>query len=514
MHPYLHAQSTPEKLAIVNATTGDSRTFRQLDERSNQVAQYFSSQGISPGDAIAILMTNRIEYFECVWGAQRSGLYYVCISNQLNAEEIAYILRDSGARLLITCDRVDPDVVGQALCLSGNVAHLRVGNNDGSLDCYESRIGSMPTYPINNEVAGIDMLYSSGTTGFPKGIKRPLESKPIDAHAPITDLLTKLYGVSRKAIYLSPAPLYHAAPLRWSIGMHHLGATVVIMEKFDAAQYLAAIGKYQVTHSQVVPTMLGRLLALETHVRASFEISSLQAIIHAAAPCPEQVKEGMIDWLGPIIHEYYAGTESNGFVSLTSEEWLAHRGSVGRAIVGEIHICDDDGNEVSTGETGNIYFSGGSTFRYHNDPEKTESSRHPVHTTWSTLGDVGRVDDDGFLYLSDRKAFMIISGGVNIYPQEAENILMGHPTVADVAVFGVPDSDFGEAVKAVVQPEIWNLAGEPLATELLQFCRSKLSKIKCPKTIEFMKELPRAPTGKLYKKQLRDPYWAATATNE
>jgi len=507
MHPYLHALTAPDKPALINALSGEVRTYAELDRRSNQMAQCARSIGLRPRDAVAILMTNRLEYFDAVWGAQRAGLYYVCVSSRLKAEEIAYILEDSGAQLLISCDQIPENVVSEAIAMSAGVKHLRIGSDSGVYDSFDVALDAMPTDPIDDEVAGVDMLYSSGTTGFPKGIKRPIEDKPIDAHAPITDLLKGLFGASSNSIYLSPAPLYHAAALRWCLGMHHIGASVIIMEKFEAAEYLAAVERYQVTLSQVVPTMLGRMLALPEIARKAIDTSSLEAIIHAAAPCPIPVKEAMIAWLGQIVHKYYAGTESNGFVSISSEEWLAHRGSVGTTVIGEIKICDEDGTELPMGEAGTVFFAGGNTFHYHNDPEKTLKSRHPIHSDWSTLGDIGRLDDEGYLYLSDRKAFMIISGGVNIYPQETENTLITHPAVADAAVFGIPDSDFGEAVKAVVQPEVWADSTPEFAEELIAFCREKLSNIKCPKSVDFMTELPRTPTGKLFKKQLRDANW-------
>ncbi|WP_199699179.1 AMP-binding protein [Oleomonas cavernae] len=353
------------------------------------------------------------------------------------------------------------------------------------------------------------MLYSSGTTGRPKGIKVALSGLPFGSPNTLFMLASALYGPSEGTIYLSPAPLYHAAPLRFSMTMMRFGGSVVVMEHFDPEEYLALIEKHRVTHSQVVPTMFARLLKLDPAVRGKYDVSSLQCIIHAAAPCPIPVKEQMIAWWGPIIHEYYAGTEGNGFCACNSAEWLAHKGTVGRPLFGVPHIVDDEGKELPAFEPGTIYFSDGTEFQYHNDPEKTASSRNDKG--WSTLGDIGYLDADGFLFLTDRKANMIISGGVNIYPQEAENLLITHPKVADVAVFGVPDPDWGEAVKAVVQPADMADAGPALEAELIAFCRENLSHVKCPKTVDFEAELPRHPTGKLYKRLLKDRYWQGEA---
>jgi acyl-CoA synthetase (AMP-forming)/AMP-acid ligase II len=284
-----------------------------------------------------------------------------------------------------------------------------------------------------------------------------------------------------------------------------MGATVVVMERFDAELYLEHLQQYRATHSQLVPTMFVRLLKLPDDVRASYDVSSIECIIHAAAPCPVPVKKKMIEWFGPVIHEYYAGTEGNGFVYCNSDMWLAHEGTVGMPINCTIHIVGEDGDEVPQGETGTVYLAGGPTFEYHNDPEKTKSSRHPKG--WSTLGDVGFLDADNFLYLTDRKAYMIISGGVNVYPQEAENVLVTHPKVLDVAVFGIPNEDLGEEVKAVVQPAEMpadDAAAQALAAELITYCRQQLAAVKCPRSIDFRGELPRHPTGKLYKRLLQN----------
>ncbi len=381
-------------------------------------------------------------------------------------------------------------------------------------DSYEEATGAQPAEPIADQVEGDDMLYSSGTTGKPKGVKPAFEPKEWGTQHAVTLLLQMLYGATEEHRYLSPAPLYHAAPLRFTREFQRLGGTVVVMEKFDPVDFLRLVEEHDITHTQVVPTMFVRMLKLPEGERTKFDVSSLECTIHAAAPCPVQVKEQMIEWWGPVIHEYYAGTEGNGFVACDSEEWLEHKGTVGKPIMGTLHICDDEtGEELPSGEPGTVYFeppeSEGepAVFEYHNDPEKTKNSRHPEHPTWSTLNDVGYVDDDGYLYLTDRKAFMIITGGVNVYPQEAENLLVNHDKVMDVAVFGIPHPDFGEEVKAVVQPIDMADAGPELERELIAFCREHLADVKCPRSVDFQEELPRHPTGKLYKRLLRDKYW-------
>jgi long-chain acyl-CoA synthetase len=321
----------------------------------------------------------------------------------------------------------------------------------------------------------------------------------------VTALAQMLYGFTADTVYLSPAPMYHAAPLRFSMAVLRLGGTIIAMERFDPADFLRLVEEHRVTHTQVVPTMFVRMLKLDEAERTRHDLSSLQVCIHAAAPCPIPVKEQMIEWWGPKIFEYYAGTEGNGFCAITSEEWLQHKGSVGKPLVGELHILDEDGEPRPPGEAGTIFFGNGGTFEYHNDPEKTASSRN--EQGWSTLGDIGYVDEDGYLYLTDRKSYMIISGGVNIYPQEAENVLTMHPKVMDVAVIGVPNEDFGEEVKAIVQPVDMADAGPELERELLAFCKEQLAGYKCPRSVDFSAELPRHPTGKLYKRLLRDRYW-------
>lgn len=510
MHPGAIAEKTPDKAAYIMAPSGETVTYRQLDDRSNQLAQLLRQRGLGPGDVIAIFMENNARYLEMCWAAQRSGLYYTAISSRLTAPEVAYIAKDCGARAFLTC-RALAEVAAEVLPqVAAAGVRLMVGGAAPGFEPYEEVVGAQPAQPLAEQTEGADMLYSSGTTGRPKGVKVALRQEPLGTSGALLMLVQGLYGLTQDSVYLSPAPQYHSAPLRFCMAALRTGATLVIMEHFDPEAFLALVERHRVTHTQVVPTMLVRMLKLAPEVRGRYDMSSLQCCVHAAAPCPVPVKHEMIQWWGPVLQEYYAGTEGNGFVAIDSEQWLAHPGSVGRPLVGQIHITDDEGTELTPGEPGTIWFEGGGSFEYHNDPAKTAASRDP--RGWSTLGDVGYVDEEGWLYLTDRKAFMIISGGVNIYPQEAENVLVTHPKVADVAVFGVPNEEMGEEVKAVVQPMDMAQAGPELEAELLAFCRSQLAHLKCPRSIDFDAELPRHPTGKLYKRLLKDRYWTGRET--
>ncbi|NWK96251.1 acyl-CoA synthetase [Sphingobium lactosutens] len=504
MHPGMTARAEPEKAAIIMADTGEVVSYRQLECRSNQAAHLFRAAGLREGDAVALLLDNTPDFLGITWGAHRAGLYFVCISTRLAPSEIAYILNDSGARLLVASGGLGgllAEIDGDAPVHRFTLGEERPGWRD-----WGKVIAAMPDSPIPDERAGIDMLYSSGTTGRPKGIKPPLpDDGDITLPTPLGTVCAKL-GFDRDTIYLSPAPLYHAAPLRWCREVQALGGTVVIMEKFDPEVALSLIERYRITHSQWVPTHFVRLLKLPQEVRDRHDCSSLKLAVHAAAPCPVPVKQAMIDWWGPILLEYYSGTEGAGITMISSPEWLSHPGSVGRSMIGQARICDEDDNLLPPRTEGLVSFEGGPPFSYHNDPEKTASviNRHG----WATLGDVGWMDEDGYLYLTDRKSFMIISGGVNIYPQEIENVLVLHPRIADAAVVSVPDPEMGEQVVAVLQPEDMADATEAFAQELVDWLRSRLSGVKIPRLIEFMPDLPRHPTGKLYKRILRDRYWA------
>ncbi len=507
MHPCHHAKATPDKPAYIMAGSGETVTFGELEARSNQLAHAFRDMGLNAGDTLAIFAENSARYFEICWAAQRAGLYFVCISSRLTAPEVEYIVKDSGARLLIASAGL-ASIAEQTKSLTHCDAYWSIDGDISGFDRLEEIRAAYPETPIADEQAGTDMLYSSGTTGRPKGLRPPLvPGAPIDEAGVLLALAQAVCRTEPSSIYLSPAPLYHAAPLRWCMSFTRFGCTLVIMEKFDPEGYLATLERHRITHTQLVPTMFVKMLKLPEDVRARYDVSTLDCAIHAAAPCPGPVKEQMIEWWGPVIEEYYAGSEGNGMTWVNSHDWMRKKGSVGRPLFGEIHICDDDGNELPVGEEGTIYYGGTVPPTYHNDEEKTRGARHPVHSDWSTLGDVGRIDEDGFLYLTDRKAFMIISGGVNIYPQEAENILITHPKVADCAVIGVPNDEFGEEVKAVVQPMPGVAPSDELAEELIAFCQANLAKIKCPKSVDFDPELPRHPTGKLYKRLIKDRYW-------
>ncbi len=510
MHPYHFAEKMPEHPAFIMASTDEVVTYKQLNDYSNQIAQLARARGLKVGDGIAIFMDNNKYFLEICWAAQRAGLYFTAVSSRLTAPEIDYIVRDCGAKLLFTSDYMKEEAIKLRDLLPEMDGLFMTGDAAEGFEDYLASRDAQPAEPVADETRGMDMLYSSGTTGRPKGIRRALTGEDIATEDALLNLVGLLYGFNEGSKYLSPAPLYHAAPLRYNMCVQQLGGTCVIMENFDPEAALALIEKHKCDKSQWVPTMFVRMLKLPDDVRQKYDLSSMQTAIHAAAPCPIPIKEQMIEWWGPIIYEYYAGSEGNGFTQLSSEEWLAHKGSVGTALTGILHICDDEGNELPIGEAGSIYFEqpeDAPSFEYHNDPKKTSESRHPVHKNWSTLGDVGRLDEEGYLYLTDRKAFMIISGGVNIYPQETENLLITHPKVADVAVIGVPNEDFGEEVKAVVQPANWADAGDALGEELIAFCKESLSAIKCPRSIDFDQELPRHPTGKLYKRLVRDRYW-------
>ncbi len=503
MHPSIHAQTNPSKPAVILAETGQMMTYAELDAASNQAAQLFRARGLKAGDAVAFMVTNEVEYYTLIWGAQRTGVNFVCMSTRLTADEANYILDNSGAKLFVLSAKLG----AQAGELKAGVECFSLGGAIPGYTSWEDAVAPMPATPIADEIAGAGMLYSSGTTGRPKGVKRAAaEPEEITAVSPLVMLAQMLYKVGPDSTYLSPAPLYHAAPLGWSMAVHKLGGTVVLMEKFDPEGALAAIERYRCTHGQFVPTHFVRMLKLPAAVRGKYDVSSMACAIHAAAPCPVTVKAAMIEWFGPVIEEYYAGTEGNGMTFITSAEWLEHKGSVGQAKLGIIHVLDESGNDLPPRQEGTIYFEGATNFEYHDDPEKTAAGRNAAG--WSTLGDVGWVDEAGYLYLTDRKSFMIISGGVNIYPQEIENHLVTHPKVQDVAVIGGPHAEMGEEVIAVIQPVNMTEADDALRDELTAYAREKLSGVKIPRRIDFRAELPRHDTGKLYKRLLRDEYWA------
>jgi fatty-acyl-CoA synthase len=497
------ARAHPDAAAVIMAASGEIVTFADLDAGSNRLAHLLRAAGLGVGDHLAIVMDNNAHYHEVAWAAQRSGLHYTAINSHLRAGEIQYILDDCGAKAVVASAALHDAVAG--LDLSRMAERLSVGGPLPGFDLYDERVAAWPATPIADECEGREMLYSSGTTGKPKGVRKSLPATPVgDPSAVPVQIATNLraVGIGPGAVYLSPAPLYHAAPLVYSMSVQRMGGTVVVLERFDPRLCLESIERYGVTHAQFVPTMFVRLLRLPEEERSRYDLSSLGYVVHAAAPCPVAVKRQMLDWWGPIIHEYYSGTEDIGSTWITAEEWLGHPGSVGRPVTATAHIVGPDGTELPAGQEGTIYFEGGRPFEYHNDPGKTASITNDKG--WRTLGDVGYLDEDGYLYLTDRAAHMIISGGVNIYPQEAENVLAGHPAVADVAVIGVPDPEMGEQVRALVQLVRPGAATEE---ELIAFCRRELASYKCPRTVELVDSLPRDPNGKLYKRLLKDRYW-------
>ncbi|MGD9603756.1 MAG: AMP-binding protein [Gammaproteobacteria bacterium] len=508
MYPGVHAIQHPDKPCFIMAGTGETVTYREFEARANRCAHLLRHHGLRRLDHLAIFMENNARYLEICSAGERSGVYYTCVNSYLTAEELAFIINDSQSRVLVT-SRARREVAREAVRQCPNLELTLVVDDadevDGFVD-YAKAVAPFPATPIPDEQLGCAMLYSSGTTGRPKGILRPLADVPPSTWLPLYQFVNTLWRYRHDMVYLSPAPLYHSAP-QAAVGMAiRNGATAIIMEKFDPEQYLALVERYRVTHSQLVPTMFSRMLKLPDDVRLKYDVSSLEMAVHAAAPCPEQVKHAIMQWWGPIVHEYYGATEGLGFTACTPEEWLAHPGTVGRVLLGELHILDEDGRECPVGEAGTVWFKTATPFEYYNDARRTAEARSP-DGTMSTVGDVGYVDADGYLYLTDRKTYMIISGGVNIYPQECENLLITHPKVADAAVFGVPNEDLGEEVKAVVQAMPGVATDALLEAELIAFCQQHLSRQKCPRSIDFEAELPRLPTGKLYKRVLRDRYW-------
>lgn len=503
-HPIAHAANRPDHPAVIMAGSGQQQTYGELDQAANQFAQLLRGRGFAPNDAFAVLLENRIEYFTLVWGSQRAGTLLVPISTRLTAPEIAYILKDSGAKLLITSPAFDEVMVD----IRKECPDLAVLMADGGgAEDFRAALTSHSTDPIADQRAGATMLYSSGTTGRPKGIRpAPPENPDPQALIPFLGLATMGAGMPADGsmIYLSPAPLYHAAPLAWCGAAQRLGATLVVLEKFEPEAALQAIETYKITDSQWVPTHFVRFLKLDPEIRTKYDLSSHKRALHAAAPCPVPIKQEMIEWWGPIVNEYYAGSEGIGMTMIQAKDWLAHPGTVGKAIHGTLHVCGPDGEEVGPNEDGLIYFENTLLPTYHNDPDKTADAMHPKG--WMTLGDIGHVDADGYLFLTDRKSHMIISGGVNIYPQEIENLLITHDKIMDAAVIGAPCPDLGEKVVAVVQPIDMAEAGDDFEAELREFLAPALARIKMPKLFDFRPELPREANGKLYKRELRDEY--------
>lgn len=516
MLPKEWANTKPESFAAIDSDTGSALTWAEFAGRVNRLCHHMRSVGLVRGDHVAVFLENRLEYFEAVWAALLSGLYVTPISRHLGVEEAGYILGDCQAKLLITSEQLADTalrMVGQAVTCS---SRLIIGRPRPGFASYEESISNFPSTPIGDPSPGALMFYSSGTTGKPKGILRSLSATSVEnAVKVMDDFYGPVWSIDSNTVYLSPAPLYHAAPLSFVVGVLSAGGTVVMMTRFDETEALRSIEKYRVTHSQWVPTMFNRLLKLDDQVKGAFDLSSHQMAIHAGAPCPVEIKRRMFDWWGPIVHEYYGGSENIGMTLARPEEWLKYPGTVGKPIIGSLKIYDDSGDELPQGETGLIYFQNDAgKFEYHGAPEKTKESRHPTESNSFALGDMGYVNEQGFLFLTDRKNFTIISGGVNIYPREIEDMLVIHPKVMDVAVIGVPNSDMGEEVRAVVQLEAGIPKHHETSQELIDYVRGKLAHYKCPRSIDFVDELPRLPNGKLYKRLIRDRYWSDTELNK
>lgn len=502
------AAKAPGRIAAHFPAQGVALTYGALDTRAERVARWLIGLGLVPGEAIALLLDNRPEYLELAEGARRAGLHWVPLSVHLRPQEVAYVLNDSGARLLVASPALGA-LAAQLVAegAAGERPRYALGEGLAGYLGYEDALAAVDmAAPREARPLGQVFLYSSGTTGLPKGIRRPLIPWA-ERDRPMWDMTWKtLYGFDEATVYLSPAPLYHAAPHGYVQRTLGEGGTVVVLPKFDPEAALAAIERYRVTHSQWVPTMFVRLLALPEAVRRRHDLSSHRCAIHAAAPCPVPVKRAMIEWWGPIIREYYAGSEGVGTTVVDSEAWLRRPGTVGLPVNGaRVHILDDAGRALPPGQVGRIFFEGGPRFAYHNAPEKTAASYNEAG--WATLGDLGWLDEEGYLFLSDRRADLILSGGVNLYPAEIEAALAGHPAVAEVAVVGVPDAEMGERVHAVVVPAA-DWAGRPdeARAALEAWCRERLAGPKRPRSWEFAGELPRSEAGKLLRRLLKERY--------
>ncbi|RHW28545.1 acyl-CoA synthetase [Nocardioides immobilis] len=490
------AATQPEKAALVGPT-GEQMSYAELEATSNRIAHLFLSLGLSRGDHIAIVSENRLDLFPILWAAQRTGLFYTPVNWHLTADEAAYVVDNCGATvLLVSAARAD-----LAAALPPVPHRLSFGGPLLSYDALESLVASLPSTPVDDQTEGSPMLYSSGTTGRPKGVLPAMPEAPFGTGLRFDHLMQDSFGFDSSTVYLSPGPLYHAAPLGWSLGAIRAGGTTVFTDRFDPELVLRLIERHRVTHPQFVPTMFVRMLKLPDDVRGRQDLTSLRLVIHAAAPCPVDVKRSMIAWVGPILMEFYSGSEGNCFFMIDSTSWLAHPGSVGRPVMGGVHVCDEAGQELPPGEIGQLWFDGMPPFEYYADPAKTQAAYDA--RGWSTLGDLGHVDNDGFLYLSDRRTDLILSGGVNIYPREIEDCLILHPAVADVAAVGLPDDEFGQRVHAVVTPADSVTPGPALEEELLAHLSGRVARFKLPRSFSF-EEVPRLPSGKVLRRVLLD----------
>ncbi len=512
MYPGPHALHRADQPAVIMAGSGETITYRELEARSNRLAHLLRAIGLKRLDHYAIFMENHPRFIECNAAGYRAGLYFTNVNSFLTAGETAFIINNSLSKVLTSQAKREIALAALRECPNVELCLVVDGPGQGTrVRNLDEATAEFPLTPIADESLGAAMLYSSGTTGRPKGVLRPLPDQPPAQMLNVLVAFSEMLRFREGQVYLSPAPLYHSAPLAAVSGTIRHGGTVIVMEHFDAEHFLQLVERHRVTHTQLVPTMFSRMLKLPEDARRAHDLSSLEVAIHAAAPCPVPVKRAMIDWWGPIILEYYGATEGLGFTLCDSAEWLAHPGTIGKAVFGELNVLDAEMRDVPTGAIGKLWFKTASPFEYFNDPVKTAEANSPDRTM-STVGDVGYVDGEGYVYLTDRAAFMIISGGVNIYPQECENLLITHPRVADAAVFGVPNEEMGEEVKAVVQLMPDFAPGAEMEAELIAFCRDHLAHHKCPRSIDFEEELPRLPTGKLYKAPLRERYWKGHTT--
>ena len=501
------ADARPDHLALVTPERREVRAG-ELAAAAHQVVHGLRAAGLQVGDAVAMLLPNSAEVFELYLAALEAGFYLVPINWHLVGPEIAYIVQDSEAKAFVAharfadaaraaADEIDFPATGR----------FAVGGDIPGFVAFDDLKAGQPTTAPADRATGAVMNYTSGTTGQPKGVRRPLPSAPPEQTAAGNGGMLFLFGLQPfdGNVHICGSPLYHTAVLVFAGGALHIGHTVVLMDRWTPEEMLDLIDRYKVTNTHMVPTQFVRLLGLPDDVKARYDVSSLRHMVHAAAPCPPDVKRAMLEWWGPVIDEYYAASEGGGTI-VYAKEWLEHPGTVGRAWpISEVVILDDAGNELPPGEVGTVYMHMQTgNFEYYKDKDKTDRSRHGK---FFTVGDVGVLDEDGWLFLRDRKTDMIISGGANIYPAEIEAVLIMHPAVADVAVFGIPHDDWGEEVKAVVEPIDDAAPGPELEAEILAWSKDKLAKYKTPRSIDFVPELPRDPNGKLYKRKLRDPYW-------
>lgn len=502
MHPSKFGKTSPDDVCAIFADDGSSLTYGDLERRANRGARLLMSQGLRPGDSLVFCLENDASFLAVCLAAQRIGVYFTPVSTRATAQELAYIVSDSGAGVLAIAAGKAAAMPGLPGLLGPAVRRLACTGEVAGYLGWDNAAAEFDDGELAEPACGEVLLYSSGTTGKPKGIKRPALSRPYDSADPRLASLMKT--CSRDTVFLSTSPLYHSAPFRYACAVLATGGKLVVMKRFEPEQALALIERFRCTASLWVPTMFSRMLRLPDEVKRRYQLGSMALAVHGAAPCPVYVKEAMIAWWGPVLHEVYAGTEGVGSCAITSAEWLLRKGSVGRSTQAPIRILDEDWHELPAGQVGMVFFEGTGNFTYHGDAAKTEQVTSPQG--WRTYGDLGYVDAEGYLYLTGRKSFTIITGGVNVYPQEVEDVLGAHPAVADCAVFGIPDDDLGEQVKAVVQTVAPHDAGPELGQELIAWCRSKLSAIKCPRTIDFDPALPREPNGKLYKLPLQQRY--------